>query len=90
MLRNMSVNLPRAIVTERRSVLFRDDRSQVLRIPSEFEMEGTEVLVRKEGDRLILTPIRTNRLLDLLASWEPLEDGLPDVEDACPQTRDEP
>ena len=39
--------------------------------------------------RLILTPIRKNRLLDLLASWEPLDEGLPDLEDSPPQTRDE-
>ncbi len=52
-------------------------------------MEGTEVLMRKEGDRLILTPIRKNRLLDLLATWEPLDEGLPDVEDGPPQTRDD-
>ena len=45
--------------------------------------------MRKEGDRLILTPIRKNRLLDLLASWEPLAEGLPDVEDGPPQNRDE-
>jgi antitoxin VapB len=44
--------------------------------------------MRKEGDRLILEPIRKNRLLDLLASWEPLDEGLPEVEDLPPQTRD--
>lgn len=33
-------------------------------------MEGSEVLIRKEGERLILTPFRKNRLLDLLASWD--------------------
>ena len=51
-------------------------------------MEGTEVLMRKEGDRLILEPIRKNRLLDLLSSWQPLDEGLPEVEDLPPQTRD--
>lgn len=76
-------------MTERRVSLFRNGRNQAIRIPREFEMEGTEVLIRKEGDRLILTPIRKNRLLDLLATWEPLEEGLPDVEDCPPQTRDE-
>lgn len=29
------------------------------------------------------------RLLDLLASWHPLNEGLPEVEDAPPQPRDE-
>lgn len=76
-------------MTERHASLFRNGRNQAVRIPREFEMEGTEVLMRKDGDRLILTPIRKNRLLDLLASWQPLDEGLPEVEDAAPQTRDE-
>ena len=79
---------PEAPVTERHTALFRNGRNQAVRIPREFEMEGTEVLMRKEGDRLILTPIRKNRLLDLLASWEPLDEGLPDIEDLPPQSRD--
>ena len=74
---------------ERLASLFRNGRNQAVRIPREFELEGTEVLIRKEGDRLILTPIRNNRLLDLLATWEPLDEGLPDVEDSPPQNRDE-
>ena len=75
-------------MTERHTSLFRNGRNQAVRIPREFEMEGTEVLIRKEGERLILTPIRKNRLLDLLASWEPLDEDLPDVEDPPPQTRE--
>ena len=66
-------------MTERHASLFRNGRNQAVRIPREFEMEGTEVLMRKEGDRLILEPIRKNRLLDLLASWQPLDEGLPEV-----------
>lgn len=75
-------------MTERHASLFRNGRNQAVRIPREFELEGTEVLIRKEGDRLILTPIRRNRLLDLLASWTPLDEGLPEVEDLPPQQRD--
>jgi antitoxin VapB len=75
-------------VTERHASLFRNGRNQAVRIPREFELEGTEVLMRKEGDRLILTPIRKNRLLELLASWTPLDEGLPDVEDLPLQQRD--
>ena len=89
MLSHMPTNPPEANVTERHASLFRNGRNQAVRIPREFEMEGTEVLMRKEGERLILTPIRKNRLLDLLATWEPLDEGLPDVEDTPPQTRDE-
>ena len=76
-------------VIERHAALFRNGRNQAVRIPREFELEGTEVLMRREGDRLILTPIRKNRLTDLLASWEPLDDdeGLPEVQDLPPQER---
>ncbi|WP_018410467.1 antitoxin [Methyloversatilis thermotolerans] len=69
--------------------MFRNGRNQAVRIPREFELEGAEVLIRKEGDSLILTPIRKNRLLDLLASWAPLDEGLPEVEDLPPQERAE-
>ena len=54
---------------------------------SEFEFEGSEVLMRKEGNQLILTPIRKGRLLDLLASWGPLNETVPEVEDLPLQQR---
>lgn len=76
-------------MTERHASLFRNGRNQAVRIPREFELEGTEVLIRKDGEQPILTPIRQNRLLDLLASWTPLDEGLPDVEDLPPQQRDD-
>lgn len=88
MLRHMPNDSSEAPVTERHASLFRNGRNQAVRIPREFEMQGTEVLMRKDGDSLILTPIRKNGLLDLLASWAPLDEGLPDVEELPPQTRD--
>lgn len=78
---------PEVSLTERHTSLFRNGRNQAVRIPREFEMEGSEVLIRREGNSLILTPIRSNRLRDLLASWEPLEDALPAVEDPPPPPR---
>lgn len=74
-------------VTERHASLFRNGRNQAVRIPREFELEGTEVLMHKEGNRLVLTPIRKNRLLDLLASWEPLDETFPTPDDEPPQNR---
>ncbi len=71
--------------TERHVRLFRNGRNQALRIPREFELEGNEAILRKEGDRLVIEPIRKGRLLALLASLEPLEEKLPDVdEDLAP------
>ncbi|MGE3848211.1 MAG: PIN domain-containing protein [Gammaproteobacteria bacterium] len=66
-------------MTERHATLFRNGRSQAMRIPREMEMEGTEVLIRKEGDNLILTPIRKHKLRDLLASWTPMEEALSEL-----------
>ena len=74
-------------MTSRQASLFRNGRNQAVRIPREFEFEGTEVTIHKEGERLILTPVRKNALLDLLASWEPLDEALPVVEDLPLQHR---
>lgn len=77
-------------MTERLAALFRNGRNQAVRIPREFEMEGTKVLIRKQGDSLVLTPLRRNKLRDLLMSWEPLDDGLLEIEDLPTQAREEP
>lgn len=89
MLCHMPKFSPEIPVTERHASLFRNGRNQAVRIPREFEMEGSEVLIRQEGDSLILTPIRRNRLRDLLASWEPLDESVPEVEDLPPQARED-
>lgn len=75
-------------MTERHAALFRNGRNQAVRIPRELEMEGSEVLIRKEGDSLILTPIRPHRLRELLASWRPMDEALAEPEDPPPQPRD--
>ena len=74
---------------EERSVsIFRDGRDQAVSIPRDFELPGTQALMRKEGDSLIITPVRSNRLLAMLAAWGPLEEDFPEVEDLPPQARD--
>lgn len=37
--------------------LFQNGRSQAVRLPKEFRFPGTEVLVRREGEAVILEPI---------------------------------
>ena len=69
---------------ERHVRLFRNGRNQALRIPREFELEGDEAILRKEGDRLIVEPVRKGRLLALLATLEPLETPFPDVDEDLP------
>ena len=74
--------------TERHVRLFRNGRNQALRIPREFELEGEEALIHKEGDRLIVEPIRKGRLLALLASLEPLTETFPDIDEDLPPLDD--
>ena len=51
--------------------LFRNGRNQALRIPKEFELKGDEAIVRKEGDKLIIEPVKKGGLLQLLATLKP-------------------
>jgi antitoxin VapB len=60
--------------------LFRNGRNQALRIPREMELEGEEAIIYREGDRLIIEPMRRGGLLAVLASLEPIEESFPDVD----------
>ena len=67
----------------RRASLFRNGRNQALRIPKVFELPGDEVMVHREGNRLIIEPITKKRgLLETLAELQPLDEELPDVDEA--------
>ena len=61
--------------------LFRNGRNQAVRIPKEFEMDCDEAIIRKEGNRLVLEPIRKGELLSLLEELETLDDVFPDVDE---------
>lgn len=61
--------------------LFRNGRNQALRIPREFELEGNRALVHREGERLIVQPLRKGRLLALLANLDPLDESFPDIDE---------
>ncbi|MDZ7759358.1 MAG: AbrB/MazE/SpoVT family DNA-binding domain-containing protein [Desulfovermiculus sp.] len=65
---------------ERRVRLFRNGRSQAIRIPKEFELEGTEAIVRKKGDQLVIEPASRKGLLATLAELENLEQDFPDID----------
>jgi antitoxin VapB len=64
--------------------LFRNGRNQAVRIPRDLELPGHEALLRKEGDRLIVEPMPRPSLLALLASWGPLEEEFPEIDDLEP------
>jgi len=66
---------------DRHARLFRNGRNQALRIPREFEIDSDEVIIRKEGDKLIIVPIKKCGLLALLGSLEPISEEFPDIDD---------
>jgi antitoxin VapB len=45
--------------------LFTHGGSQAVRLPKAFRFEGTEVSIRKDGDRVILEPVKVFK-----ESWE--------------------
>ena len=66
----------------REAKLFRNNKSQAVRIPADFELPGDRVMIHREGARLILEPIRRKNIVEVLASLAPLgpDDQFPDVD----------
>jgi antitoxin VapB len=74
--------------TEKRTVsLFRNGRSQAIRIPKEFELPGEEAIIQRVGKRLIVEPApakKTKTLKELIDSWDPIGEEFPEIEDYPP------
>jgi len=63
--------------------IFKSGNSQAVRIPKEFQLEGTEVEVERRGDTLILRPKRR--------SWAPFLESLEQFSDDFMKTgREQP
>ena len=73
---------------ERQVRLFRNGRNQAVRIPRQFELPGDEVIMRKEGERLVIEPVPKRSLLEVLASLEPLRESFPPIDDVAPDSVD--
>ena len=61
--------------------MFRNGRNQALRIPREYELEGDEAILRKEGNRLIVEPVEKKGLLKILAGLKKLDETFPAIDD---------
>jgi len=70
---------------ERHVKLFKNGRSQAVRIPREFELPGEDAIMRKEGSRIILEPAPGTSLLGLLSMLSPIEDDFGSIDDAVPE-----
>lgn len=73
---------------ERRVKLFKNGRSQAVRIPREFELPGKEAIMRKEGERLIIEPAPKRSLIELLETLDPIDEEFPPIEDMPPEPVD--
>jgi antitoxin VapB len=79
-------------IMTRTAKLFRNGRSQAVRLPAEFRFEGTEVYVRhdpKSGD--VILSRRPNSWKDYFDSIKDIEfpkDFLENIPDLPPQKRD--
>lgn len=72
-------------MTDQRYVkLFRNGRNQAVRIPVEFELPGDEAIMHRDGDRLVIEPVRKRGLLALLATMKPFDEDFPDIKDPPP------
>lgn len=67
--------------------LFRNNHSQAVRIPVEFEFPVDRVLIHREGSKLIIEPMtQPANIVELLSEWKketPLgpDDQLPAIDD---------
>jgi len=48
---------------QRRVRLFRNGRNQAARIPVEFELPGDEAIMHRDGDQLVIEPVRRRGLV---------------------------
>ena len=72
-------------MTEQRHVkLFRNGRNQAVRIPVEFELPGDEAIMHRDGDRLVIEPVRKRGLIALLKTMKPIEESFPEIDDPLP------
>jgi antitoxin VapB len=72
------------MVEQRRVRLFRNGRNQAVRIPVEFELPGDEAIIHRDGDRLVIEPVRKRGLIALLKTMKPLKEQFPEIDDPVP------
>ena len=72
------------MAAQRHVKLFRNGRNQAVRIPVEDELPGNEAIMHRDGDRLVIEPVRKRGLVALLKTMKPLEEDFPEIDDPVP------
>jgi antitoxin VapB len=63
------------------SGLLRNRREEVI---CELELLTSEATIHREGKRLVIEPVERTSLLDMVATWEPLDIEFPELADEKP------
>lgn len=66
----------------RTAKLFKNGRSQAVRLPKEFRFEGTQVFIKKVGNTVVLIPEQD--------AWQTLFDSLEQFSDDFMESRNQP
>ena len=61
--------------------LFRNGANQALRIPRDLELPGNEAVITREGDALVIRPLRQRSLRALLATLGPIEESIAQIDE---------
>ena len=77
-------------MTRRTTKVFANGGSQAVRIPAEFRFDTEEVTVERDGDALVLRPVRRDWATFFTDPNVAPKDFLSDRRDAPPQERDLP
>lgn len=67
--------------------LFKNGRSQAVRLPKEFRLPGNEAIISHMGDAIVLQPIR-HSWLDIYNHLEEISDFMEKREDLPPEDRE--
>ena len=84
------VAAPQAEAKPRTVSLFRNGANQAVRIPKEFELPGSQAVMRQVGNTLVIEPVTPQhpkgspqaflQALDEIAKLGPCDDEFPDVD----------
>ena len=55
----------------RKAIVFQNGGSKALRIPKQFNLNSSEVIISQEGERIVITPMPT------LSSWQSFAESAP-------------
>jgi len=73
---------------QRHVKLFRNGRNQAVRIPVEFELPGDEAIMHRDGERLVIEPVRKRGLVALLKTMQPLDEEFSRIDDPIAEPED--